>query len=399
MRNIQILFTGLILFATMECCQRTTSGKDVENDLGATLLQQEDVESKLDTTLLQQEDSALISSYDFENERKIAMQYIKDNEHNEYSEVSHIFDTILQEFPDLVAAIDPYFVLSKSGYDAFKDGFDTLENIRTNICKYYDIHNMGDRNLDKYSKLDSVVNYAIRIIYKYYEPYFGASAPTSIAYNEISMLKELKHYNLFQSMYKKHDKETKKLLWKEFEAWMKLEKALMTIGGECVSLVYGNATCNIHLRAEKNLKIKDAHISLYNRDNGERGGNGVSQILSKKLLIDVIKDYVKCYRKEDIDTNYYNWKYYDECSISIEKNLPKLEKLIDRWLIARNSYTESIGTDGERPWYILSTSSVLIDCAVAISSIGFSGVSMDEQYGLCRKYNACTEDVMYILES
>ena len=287
MRNIQILFTGLILFATMECCQRTTSGKDVENDLWATLLQQEDVESKLDTTLIQQEDSALISSYDFENERKIAMQYIKDNKHNKYSEVLSILDTILQEFPDLVATIDPYFVLSTSGYDAFKDGFDTLETIRTNICKYYDIHNMGDRNLDKYSKLDSVVNYAIRIIVKYNEPYFslGSARLTYTANNEIAMLKELKHYNLFQSMYNKHDKETKKLLWKEFEAWMKLEKALVPIGGKCVDLVYGNAMCNIPLRTEMNINIKDAHISLYNRDNGERGGNGVSQILSKKLLI------------------------------------------------------------------------------------------------------------------
>ena len=276
-------------------------------------------------------------------------------------------DSIVACCPDLVMLIEPLYQFQPS--DSLGKDLLFMSETRKRFCAYYDSVGMWKASDDEYAKVDSVINYINRI----YESRANSSADMMIAADVSYRVDRLRHYGLFQQFIGHRNAAYYHLQEEEWWAWDTLEKAVSTIVSGLVDIQYANASgwSSGMTRINGYSRIANAHMSLYERDltlysflDSSDGYTvvGSYQTPAKQFLISCCKEAVKNVSGE------HNTKMFNETKGKIDKAIASLPTLIDRWVSARNAWTEEICCDATRDLFVFSTAQALIDMGVVVST-------------------------------
>ena len=287
-------------------------------------------------------------------------------------------DTIMATNRPLVLLMDTLYRYVRTSDETthIEDKLLWMDNYRKQLVDYYDRETLNSDTLSDYERASAVIKMADTL----WEVGKEDCTMGKVVDNDVKFTRmTFTHYNEYAKLLDIcHTENEKDLLRKEFQTWVNLENLVSDIFYRLVELkFYEGSICGV-IKSDGSLKMLEAHISLYQRENKWRSSNNLTYETSG-VFADCAKDLLVRCCNQAVRNNFIEDYYieYDGSQREYYKQLPKvttelierLPSVISEWLDARQSWINEVGTDHTTICYQLNSGEVLIRLANVESSI------------------------------
>ena len=287
-------------------------------------------------------------------------------------------DTIMATNRPLVLLMDTLYRYVRTSDETthIEDKLLWMDNYRKQLADYYDRETLSSDTLSDYERASAVIKMADTL----WEVVKEDCTMGKVVDNDVKFTRmTFTHYNEYAKLLDIcHTENEKDLLRKEFEAWMNLEDLVSDIFYRLVELkFYGGSICGV-IKTNGSLRMLDAHILLYQKENEWLSSDnqsyetvGVFTDCAKDLFVNCCNQAVKNNFIEDYYIEYdgLQREYYKGLPKAISEKIAILTPVISKWLDARQSWINEVGTDNTKICYQLNSGEVLLSLANLVSNI------------------------------